>query len=124
MITKKTKKINSNGYNLRDIPTPTTTQKQVKNSVNDFFNLLGLTVGTGVLISVCVMILLPIMAEAKQGIYIIEPFSCDTETKNYYELKRVLALDIPDFQREMQELDLNLTTQSLIENNCKGFENE
>ena len=76
---------------------------------------------TNLLATCAIIALLPILATANQGTYIVEPFECETEILNYRELKRVLALDIPQFQRDMQELDLNLTTASLIKYECEGF---
>ena len=80
---------------------------------------MGFIIGIGSLMALIV----PMAIHANQGVYIVEPFECDTEILNYHELKRVLALDIPQFQRDMQELDLNLTTASLIKHECEGFEN-
>ena len=47
---------------------------------------------TNLLATCAIIALLPILATAKQGAYIVEPFSCDVALADYAELQRVLEI--------------------------------
>ena len=95
MITKKTKKTNSKatskkqGYNLNNIKTKKASQPKKKNgALHGFFSLMGFVIGVGSIMAMVV----PLVAHANQGVYVVEPFSCDVALADYAELQRVLEL--------------------------------
>ena len=64
----------------------------------------------------------PIMAHAKQGVIIVEPFECKTELANYHELLRALKVTPKDdFKYPIFEKELRLTVEALKVHKCKGF---
>jgi len=95
MITKKTKKTNSKatskkqGYNLNNIKTKKASQPKKKNgALHGFFSLMGFVIGIASIMAMFV----PLVAQANQGVYVVEPFSCDVALADYAELQRVLEI--------------------------------
>ena len=95
MIAKKTKKTNSkataktNGYNLNNIATKKAVQPVRKNgALHGFFSLMGVVIAIGSLMALIV----PLVAYAKQGTFIVEPFSCEVTLADYAELQRRLEV--------------------------------
>ena len=95
MIAKKTKKTNTkataktNGYNLNNIATKKTVKTVKRNgALHGFFSLMGVVIGIGSLMALVV----PMVAHAKQGVYIVEPFSCEVALADYAELQRRLEV--------------------------------
>ena len=125
MLTEKTKKSNTKtttkkGYDLKEIKTKKTSQpeKKQKGALNLFFSLMGFVLVIGGLMGLFV----PIMAHAKQGVIIVEPFECETELANYHELLRALkATSKDDFKYPIFEKELRLTVEALKVHNCKGL---
>ena len=113
MITKKTAKTNTKAT------TKQATQPQKKNgALNLFFSLMGFILVIGGLMALFV----PIMAHAKQGVIIVEPFECETELANYHELLRALKVTSKDdFKYPIFEKELRLTVEALRVHKCEGF---
>jgi hypothetical protein len=94
MIQKKqlknsTKKKTSQGYDLNNIKTKKASQPKKKNgALHGFFSLMGYVVGIGSLMALIV----PMVAHAKQGVYIVEPFNCEVALADYTELQRRLEV--------------------------------
>jgi len=94
MITKKTKKTNpttttKKGYDLSNIKTKKAKTAPKKNgALHGFFSLMGFVIGVGSIMAIFV----PLVAHANQGVYIVEPFSCDVALADYTELQRVLEV--------------------------------
>lgn len=126
MIAKKTKKTNSkataktNGYNLNNIATKKAVQPVRKNgALHGFFSLMGVVIGIGSIMALIV----PMVAHAKQGVYIVEPFSCDVALADYAELSRSVKEDNPQFKQEMLEISLKAVIEELAEHaECGGLE--
>lgn len=128
MIAKKTKKTNTKatakkqGYNLNNIETKKPTQpKKIKSNgaLHGFFSLMGVVIGIGSLMALIV----PMVAHAKQGVYIVEPFSCDVALADYAELSRSVKEDNPQFKQEMLEISLKAVIEELAEHaECGGLE--
>ena len=95
-MTKKTKKSNSKtatknqGYDLNNIKTKkaATPTKKKNGALHGFFSLIGFVIGMGSLMALIV----PMVAHANQGVYIVEPFSCDVALADYAELQRRLEV--------------------------------
>ena len=74
------------------------------------------------ILSTCaIFALLQSTATAKQGVYIVEPFSCDVALADFKELSSNLLEDNPNFVQEQLELSLKLTLEELAEHTeCEG----
>ena len=79
-MTKKTNKINSK--------TKTTVTKKGNESLYGFFSLMGVVLG----ISSIMALIVPMAIHAKQGTYIVEPFTCEVALADYAELQRRLEV--------------------------------
>ena len=95
MLTKKTKKSNTKtatkkGYDLNNIKTKKATQPQKKKNgaLHLFFSLVGFVLVIGGLVSMFV----PTMANAKQGVIIVESFTCKVALADLKELQRALEV--------------------------------
>ena len=96
MISKKTKKTNTKkattknqGYDLNNIATKKAVQPVRRNgALHGFFSLIGFVIGIGSLMAFIV----PMVAHAKQGTFIVEPLSCDVALADYAELQRRLEV--------------------------------
>ena len=94
MIAKKTKKTNTKattnqGYDLKNIKTKKASQPKKKNgALHGFFSLIGFIIGIGSLMALIV----PMAIHANQGVYIVEPFSCEVALADYAELQRRLEV--------------------------------
>ena len=125
MLTKKTKKSNTKtatkkGYDLNNIKTKKASQPEKKKNgaLHLFFSLVGFVLVIGVLMTMFV----PTMANAKQGVIIVEPFECETELANYHELLRALKVTPKDdFKYPIFEKELRLTVEALRVHKCEGF---
>jgi len=84
MITKKTAKTNTKATNKQ----ATQPQKNKNGALNLFFSLMGFILVIGGLMALFV----PIMAHAKQGEVIVEPFSCEVALADLKELQRALEV--------------------------------
>ena len=119
MISKKTKKTNSKtatknqGYDLNNIKTKkaATPTKKKNGALHGFFSLIGFVIGMGSLMASIV----PMVVQANQGVYIVEPFSCDVALADKKELLRSTKEDNPKFMQEQLELSLKLTLEELVE---------
>ena len=99
-MTKKTKKINptpatktntakKQGYDLNTIKTKKASQPKKKNgALHGFFSLMGIVIGIGSIMAMVV----PMVAHANQGVYIVEPFSCEVALADYAELQKQLEI--------------------------------
>ena len=109
MITKNREKTNTKA---------TQSQKKKNGALNLFFSLMGFILVIGGLMALFV----PIMAHAKQGEVIVEPFECETELANYHELLRALKVTPKDdFKYPIFKKELRLTVEALKVHKCKGF---
>ncbi len=124
-MTKKTKKSNSKtatknqGYDLNNIATKkaTTPTKRKNGALHGFFSLIGFVIGMGSLMALIV----PMVAHANQGVYIVEPFSCDVALADKKELLRSTKENNSNFVQEQLELSLKLTLEELAEHaECEG----
>ena len=92
MISKKPKNNKTskpNGYNLNNIKTKKASQPKKKNgALHGFFSLMGFIIGIGSLMALIV----PMAIHANQGVYIVEPFSCEVALADYAELQRRLEV--------------------------------
>ena len=92
MIAKKPKNkrtAKTNGYNLNDIKTKKASHPKKKNgALHGFFSLMGFIIGIGSLMALIV----PMAIHANQGVYIVEPFSCEVALVDYAELQRRLEV--------------------------------
>jgi len=114
MITKKTAKTNTKATTKQ----ATQPQKKKNGALNLFFSLMGFILVIGGLMALFV----PIMAHAKQGEVIVEPFECKTELANYHELLRALKVTPKDdFKYPIFKKELRLTIEALKVHKCKGF---
>jgi hypothetical protein len=118
MLTKKTKKSNSKapskkqGYDLNTIQTKKATKPKVKNgALHGFFSLMSFVIGIGSIMALIV----PMAIHANQGVYIVEPFSCDVWLADYAHLTEAVKENNPKFMQEQLELSLKLTIEDLAE---------
>ena len=128
-MTKKTKKSNpttvtakKQGYDLNNIKTKKATKPKKKNgALHGVFSLLGFIIGVGSLMAMVV----PMVAHANQGVYIVEPFSCEVALADYAELQRVLEITPrTDFKYPIFLDEYEATIKILIEHTeCKGVQN-
>ena len=125
MIAKKTKKTNpktatkNQGYDLNNIKSKkaSTPPKKKNGALHLFFSLMGFIIGIGSLMA----LIIPMVAVADQGVYIVEPFSCDVALADYKELSRSVLEDNPKFVQEMLEISFDGVTEALAEHTeCEG----
>lgn len=124
MITKKTQKTNKKatakkqGYDLNNIATTKAVQPIKANGIlHLFFSLIGFVLGIALLMAT----LIPMVAHAKQGTYIVEPFSCEVALANYHHLTITTKENNPQFVQEQLIVSLEAVTQELAEHSeCKG----
>ena len=75
---------------------------------------------TNLLATCAIIALLPILATAKQGVYIVEPFSCDVALADYAELQRVLEITPrTDFKYKMFLSQFETVTKAMNNNDCE-----
>ena len=112
MITEKTKKTNSK------TTSPTAVKSQGKSIVNLVFSLMGFVLGMGSLMALFIM---PMVANADNGTYINEPFTCEVALANYHHLTKTTKENNPKFVQEQLVVSLEAITQELAEHlECKG----
>ncbi|CAA6818223.1 MAG: Unknown protein [uncultured Sulfurovum sp.] len=62
-----------------------------------------------------IIALLTTSSHAKQGVYIVEPFSCEVALLNYHHLTETVKENNPPFVQTQLELSLRLTREELAE---------